>query len=296
MRVLSIAAAILLAATMPRFVYADMKVTLVGSGGGPNIYLDRSGPSILVEAGDERLLFDCGRGTTIRLTQLGVPLNEVIKVFLTHLHSDHVVGLSDLLLTPWATTHAEDRRETPLEVWGPTGTKNMMSHLQQAYSFDIDGRISRLSPEGIAVHNHEIEEGVIFERGGVMVTAFLVDHGSNAPAFGYRVDYDGNAVALSGDTRFSENLIRFSEGVDVLIHEAMVAEHPAIRSHTTFAEAGEVFSRVNPKLAVFAHAASITPDSVARTREKFSGRLVDGTDMMTIEVGDSIAVHEYVDE
>ena len=294
MRSLSFTVVILLAAAIPRFAHAEIKVTLVGSGGGPNVYRDRWGPSILVEAGDERLLFDCGRGVTIRLTQLGVPLNEVTKVFLTHLHSDHIVGLSDLLLTPWARTRSEDRRITPLEVWGPAGTDSLMSHLQQAYSFDIDVRSAsgRLSQEGIVVQSHEIEEGVIFERRGVTVTAFLVDHGRTATAYGYRVDYDGYAVALSGDTRFSENLIEFAEGVDVLIHEAMIAEHPAIGSHTSFAEVGEVFRRVDPRVAVFAHATSMTPTSVRLTREIFSGRLVDGTDMMTIEIGDSVTVHE----
>lgn len=295
MRTLCVAVAILLASTTPRLAEAEIKVTIVGSGGGPNVYLDRWGPSVLVEAGGERLLFDCGRNVTTRLTQLGVPLNEITKVFLTHLHSDHVIGLSDLFLTPWARTNPEERRNTPFEVWGPTGTEGLMGHLQQAYSWDIDGRNAsgRLDPQGSVVRTREIEEGVVFERNDVTVTAFLVDHGRNTPAFGYRLDYGEYAVALSGDTRFSENLIKFSEGVDVLIHEAMVADHPAIGSHTSFAEAGEVFRQVNPGLAVFAHATSMTPNSMARTRESFSGRVIDGTDMMTIQIGESIDVYPY---
>jgi ribonuclease Z len=122
----------------------------------------------------------------------------------------------------------------------------------------------------------------------------VVEHARPGTAFGYRVDYGEYSVAVSGDTRFSENLIEFSEGVDVLVHEAMVAGHPAIRGHTSFTEAGEVFSRVNPRLAVFYHATSMTPDSIERTRERFSGRVVDGTDMMTIQVGESIDVYPYV--
>src|SRR5690349_1929125 len=93
---------------------AILKVTIVGSGGGPAVNVQRFGPSILVDAADQLLLFDAGRGATIRLAQLGIPLERVDKVFLTHLHSDHVIALPDLFLTPWASTAA---RRTPFEVW-----------------------------------------------------------------------------------------------------------------------------------------------------------------------------------
>ena len=94
--------------------------------------MSRFGPSILVEAGKEKLLFDCGRGATQRLYQLKIPFNEISMLFLTHLHSDHTVGIPDLWLTGWVMG-----RSTPLPVWGPEGTKAMMEHLQQAYAFDI---------------------------------------------------------------------------------------------------------------------------------------------------------------
>src|SRR5271169_3180729 len=110
---------------------ADFKVTLLGTG-SPDLRMDRFGPSILVEAGNEKLLFDCGRGATLRIQQLGISWNEISALFLTHLHSDHTVGIPDLWLTGWLLGRA-----VPLRVWGPAGTKAMMAHLREAFQFDI---------------------------------------------------------------------------------------------------------------------------------------------------------------
>ena len=112
----------------------NLKVTLLGTG-APRPVMERLGPSILVEAGKEKLLFDCGRGATMRLYQLKIPFDDLNALFLTHLHSDHIVGISDFYLTGWILG-----RSTPLRVWGPAGTADMMSHLEQAYQFDIHVR------------------------------------------------------------------------------------------------------------------------------------------------------------
>jgi ribonuclease Z len=118
-----------------------------------------AGISTLVEAGGERLLFDAGRGAMSRLVEAGFPMNAVTKVFLTHLHSDHVVELPDLLLSPWS---AVPERRMPLEVWGPDGTRDMMRHLEEAFAFDIHMRRDvdeRFSRDGIKVVAHDIGEG-----------------------------------------------------------------------------------------------------------------------------------------
>lgn len=281
----------------------DLKVTLLGTG-YPHPGIDRFGPSILVEAGKEKLLFDCGRGTTQRIEQLKVPFAEVDALFLTHLHSDHVVGIPDLWLTGWV-----QGRKVPLRVWGPAGTKRMMSHLEQAYQFDIHIRRDvdeKLPARGIAVLEKDIEQGVVYENEGIKVTAFLVDHGPVKPAFGYRVDFAGHSVVLSGDTRYSENLIRFSQGADVLIHEvidpdAFRLKNPSfsaervqsvIAHHTTPEQAGTVFARVKPKLAVYSH---VVPGDAANliplTRKTYAGPLEVGEDLMSIEIGEGVEVH-----
>jgi len=199
-----------------------LRVTILGSGGGPSVDTQHYGPSVLVEAGEGLLLFDAGRGARLRLHEIDVSSARVNRLFLTHLHSDHVVSIPDLLLTGWA-----DGRSVPFEVWGPNGTQLMMDNLLEAFQLDIRMRRDvdeRLPPEGITVLSTNIEEGVVFEDGELTVTAFAVDHGQVEPAYGYRVDYGDHSVALSGDTRFSENLIEAARGVDVLVHEAIDAE------------------------------------------------------------------------
>src|SRR6185295_9032016 len=155
--------------------------------------------------------------------------SSISRVFLTHLHSDHVLQLPDLLLTGWVGAPGGSvqggsvpGRAVPLEVWGLDGTRDMMSALEKAFAFDIHIRRDvdeKFSADGIRVRSHDIKEGVVLDEDGVKVTAFLVDHAPIVPAFGYRVDYHGHSVVLSGDTRLSENLIRHAKGVDVLIHE-----------------------------------------------------------------------------
>lgn len=279
-----------------------MKVTLLGTG-NPRPRIDRFGPSILVEAGKETLLFDCGRGATIRLSQASVPFSSVTALFLTHLHSDHVVGLPDLWLTGWIMG-----RHVPLQVWGPTGTVDMLKGLEQAYAFDVHMRRDvdeQIPAQGAVLMGKDIGEGVVYENNGVKVTAFLVDHGPVRPALGFRVDYQGHAVVLSGDTRPSENLIKFSRGTDLLVHEVFDPEAyrevgnsltPEQRKrvqehHSTPEEAGTVFTKVAPRLAVYSHIAPPdVPDVVPHTRKTYSGPLEVGEDLMTIEIGEQVRV------
>jgi ribonuclease Z len=281
----------------------NFKVTLLGTG-YPRPVIERFGPSILVEAGKEKLLFDCGRGATQRLYQLKFPFSEATALFLTHLHSDHVVGIPDFYLTGWIFG-----RNTPLRVWGPTGTAEMMSHLEQAYEFDIHMRRDvdeKLPAQGAVVRARDIEQGVVYQNNGVKVIAFTVDHSPVKPALGYRVDYAGHSVTLSGDTRFNENLIHFAEGTDLLIHEVLdpdaysASDHTytpeqkqkVIDHHTTPEQAGTVFSRVKPRLAVYSHIVPFDATGlVAQTRKTYSGPLEVGEDLMSIEIGDTVKVH-----
>ena len=134
----------------------DIRVTLLGTASGPRAFVDKAGISTLVEAGGERLLFDAGRGFMQRLVQAGFPMNAVTKLFLTHLHSDHIIGVPDLMLTPWS---AAPERKVPLEVWGPDGTRDMMRHLERAFAFDIHMRRDvdeSFSPDGIKMVAHDI--------------------------------------------------------------------------------------------------------------------------------------------
>jgi ribonuclease Z len=291
---------------------STLRVMLLGTRGGPAID-QRSGIGTLIVAGPERLLFDVGRGVPTAMSRMGIVPADVTKVFLTHLHSDHVIALPELYLFPWAS----QGRTTPFEVSGPVGTKAMMQNLQKAFAFDI--RIRRDVDEkfpasGITALATDIREGIVYQANGVTVTAFLVDHGPVQPAFGYRVDYRERSVVLSGDTRPSENLVKFAKGADLLIHEvgARSKQDPIFTGppdellpnsrltrglvkkildhHTDPLEAGTIFGRVKPKLAVFSHypggAATILP----LVRQTYAGPLEFGEDGMTIDVGETVNV------
>ena len=281
----------------------EIKVTLLGTG-TPVPAMNRFGPSILVEAGGQTFLFDAGRGAMQRLAQLRVRWQDVDALLLTHLHSDHVVGFPDLWLTGWLVGSGRDR---PLRVWGPRGTKRMMAHLEQAYDFDIRIRLydDRTTPDGAVILAEDMNEGVVFEKGGLTITAFEVDHTPVRPAFGFRVDYGSRSVVLSGDTRVSENLIRHAEGADLLVHEVASPESfrragvsperakQVIAHHVTPEQAGEVFARTRPRLAVYSHivqADASEEDLIPPTRRTYSGAVEVGEDLMVILVGEKVEV------
>lgn len=228
-----------------------IEVTLLGTG-TPNLKLDQLGPSTLVRVGSSYLLFDCGRCTLLRINQAGVDPVHVSKVFLTHLHSDHVVGLPDLWLTGW-----EMGRPQTLQLYGPKGTTELSLGLVKAFKADVEGR--QMAPQSLrgefsGIDVTEVEEDVINVGDSVKVTCFLVDHGSFKPALGYRIDYKGCSVVLSGDTRYSENLVKCSMGVDVLIHNAWIVTEGsgsvALELVASPEEAGRVCNVVKPRLAV----------------------------------------------
>jgi ribonuclease Z len=275
--------------------------------GAPPPRLDRFGPSTLIEVGSDKFIIDAGRGAMQRLFQLGISFSEITGMFLTHHHSDHVVGFPDLWLTGWIG-RPWGKRNQPLQVWGPQGTKQMMEHLPQAFAVDIRVRSKHYPLEGIELMAQEIKEGVVLERDGIKVTAFEVDHGGeDLPAYGYRIDYRGHSAVLSGDTTFNENLIRHAQNADVLVHEVTAVAGTAAESpeqlkrigsnHTTPEQAGEAFLRVQPKLAVYNHlllfGGATAQDLIPATRKKYSGPLVVGEDLLQILIGERIETRHF---
>ena len=281
----------------------DIKVTLLGTGTPPPL-MERFGPSILVQADSETLLFDAGRGCLQRLRQINVTYDKISALFFTHLHSDHVVGLPDLWLTGWLVS----QRTKPLNVFGPTGTDEMITHLQKAFAFDIKTRIEndKQLKEGSKLLVKEIQQGVIYEKNGVKVIAFKVDHYPNIPSFGYRIEYKGHSVLLSGDTRYSQNLITFAKPTDLLIHEVVVApdtmgktdpRYNILMQHTTPEQTAKVFNEVKPRLAVYSHISKLygqtEEDILKRTKTHYSGALIMGEDLMSFSISDTVSISKW---
>ena len=266
-----------------------MKVTLLGTG-TPFPNAERFGSAILVEGAGTKLLFDCGRGVVIRLTQAGVSPKQIDALFLTHLHSDHVVGIPDLWLSGWLLG-----RTKPLPIWGPQGTSSMAKHLAQAFAFDIRIRQTAPNPlpaKGVEIDAKEIEQGEIYNDGSTRVSAFPVDHGTVKPAFGYRVDSAGHSVVISGDTKFCQTLVDFASGADCLIHAAWSAggKNPVPQSKRSIAsaeDAARAFAIVKPKLGVVYHYKDEEGLGGA-VRKEYDGPFVTARDLMVINIGKTV--------
>jgi ribonuclease Z len=270
---------------------------------------DRFGPSTLIEAGDQTLLIDAGRGATMRLFQLEIPIGRIDALLLTHFHSDHTVGIPDLWLTGWLSSHFGNRRK-PFNVIGPVGTGTLMHHLEAAYGCDIEIRVEdeKLAREHAAIAVKEfMEDGIVYQAGDLRVVAFTVDHGDAIkPAYGYRIEYQGRVAVISGDTRYNANVLRYGQGADLLIHEVAMARpellgeayiRRILNHHTSPQEAGRVFAQTRPKLAAFTHLVMLASDKVtaptvdelvAATRETYNGPLEVGEDLMSFEIGETV--------
>lgn len=198
------------------------RVILLGTG-MPRPDPEASGPATAVVVDSMVLLFDAGPGVMRRIAAAGLPINGVTAAFITHLHSDHTLGLPDLYLTTWVMG-----RHQAMRVYGPPGLRAMSDHILAAWREDEEIRTRGLEREpanGFAVDVQEITGGTVFDSAGVRVTAIPVLHGDWQYAFGYRIDTPDRHIVISGDTRYSSALEEAARDVDLLIHEA----YPAVK-------------------------------------------------------------------
>lgn len=190
--------------------------------GSPVPSRERGEACTAVIAGGRLFIFDAGENAARTLTLMGMPLGKVEGVWLTHLHTDHFQGLGNLALQRWAGTGAT----TQLAVFGPEGVREVATGLNMAYRIDSTYRIAHhgeatVPPTGFGLTASAIAPGVIYDKGGVRITAFAVDHRPIVPAYGYRIDFEGHSVTLSGDTAPTPGLIAAAKGSDLLVAEAL---------------------------------------------------------------------------
>ena len=211
-----------------------LHVYVCGSG-SPMPDANRAGPCLAVLAGNQAFVFDAGSGSIRKLGRMGFPMPKIQAAFLTHLHSDHIDGLGELLLQAWVA----GGRAAPLPVYGPAGTDQVIAGFNSAYTNDQGYRVAHhgaqiVQPGGFggAAQIITLADGtdsqVVYESSGVKITVIRVNHAPISPAFGYRIDYKGRSVALSGDTVYSPSFVAASKGADVMLHEALNKEMIAV--------------------------------------------------------------------
>ncbi len=287
-----------------------MKLTLLGTG-TPIPDPARRGPGQVVEVGDSLLLVDCGSGVVHRLIEAGYrrevrgPVRPAIAcIALTHLHSDHIVGLPDVLWTAWIMRWWD----APPPVVGPPGTARLVAGLLEAFAYDVRVRMAgeRLQRAWLVPPVVEVEEGWRMEGDGWRLSAFRVDHAPVDQAFGFRVDADAGSVVISGDTRASENLIRHAQGADLLVHEvyhkqaalalsrtltdpdAIARRQTILSYHTPSDEVGKVALRAEVGRLVLTHLLlyGADPDALrAEVERDFPRPVIVGADLQTFTIG-----------
>ncbi len=282
---------------MPRDLSIGTHVVLLGTG-TPNADPGTSGPATAVLVDGRAYLVDAGPGLVRRAAAAaaqygieGLTGSHLDIVFLTHLHSDHTVGLPDLIHTPWV-----GEREAPLMVFGPDGTEAMAEHLTSAWSADIENRLSGrqpVTPDGWRIEAVDIDPGVVYEDDRVRVTAIAVPHTGWPEAYGYRFDTADRSVVISGDTAPTEAIVEACGGCDVLVYEVYSSATFRGRStawqsyhaqaHTSTVELAGLASRARPGILVLHHqlAWGATPDEMLGEIRSagYEGRLAYGRDL-----------------
>lgn len=243
-------------------MWAMIEVTLLGTG-SPIPDPDRAGPSTLIRAGDQTFLVDCGRGVLQRLAAAGSGAPQLTALLLTHLHSDHIADLGDVLITRWIGTFSPD--PAPLPIIGPPGTADVVEAMLAAFGHDISYRLEHHADltEPPRVQVHEYTDGTVWDEAGVQVRVAPTDHRPVAPTIAFRVDHSGASVVLAGDTVPCATLDALTSGAGALVHTAirrdLIDAVPLQRVrdicdyHSTVEQAADTAARAGVGILILTH-------------------------------------------
>lgn len=271
------------------------KVVVLGTG-NPSVDPERWGPAVAIIVNERAYLVDCGPGIVRRAAAAekkgfaALQAKELNIVFITHLHSDHTLGYPDLIFSPWVLG-----RMNPLEAYGPHGLKHMTSHIEKAWSEDVQVRrrgLEQANATGFKVNVHEIRPGVVYRDENVTVTAFPVKHGIWKEAFGYTFKTRDRKIVISGDTAPTDEIVKACDGCDVLLHEVYNPHGDELNDphwkeyfrtfHTSPAELADIAGRARPKLLVVYHQVLEKlpeQDLVDQIAHEYSGNWVSAKDI-----------------
>ncbi len=293
------AAVCLIALLVPsgRATAQSSRTTVIVLGSGTPIPdPERFGPAVAVVVDSVAYLFDAGSGVVrhaaavAKAGVIALQAPRLERLFLTHLHSDHTMGLNDVLFTPWI-----QGRRVPLDLYGPPGTTRLVQGILDGNSEDIAERLASAGGPAAGAYQatiHEIAPGIVYQDARVAVRAFSVPHSAWKYAFGYRIDTPDRSIVISGDARANDAIERECNGCDILIHEvysnAGFATIPAVRqpyhaqAHTSATQLGDIATRARPRLLVLYHQlffGASDEQLLAEVRARFKGRVVSAHDL-----------------
>ncbi len=246
-----------------------LHVILCGAG-GPLPAPNASGPCVAIIAGTQLLVVDAGTDGVRNLARMGYAVGDIESVLLTHYHSDHIDGLGELGTLRWAGGD----NTLPLPVYGPTGVERVVEGFNIAYAQDSQFRhahhgdaVAPLSGAGLTARPFQMPEmgalTVVYESGELRVTALAVDHTPVAPAVGYRFDYKGRSALITGDTVKHDNIERFAQGVDLLVHEALAPNLVSMMHEAAVKNGNSILARITTDILDY-HASPMDAAQTAR--------------------------------
>lgn len=275
-----------------------IEVTLLGTG-SPIPDPERAGPSTLARAGDQMFLIDCGRGVLQRLAAVGSGANQLSALLLTHLHSDHIADLGDVIITRWVSTFTPEA--PPLPIIGPPGTAEVVDATLRAFGHDIGYRIAHHAdlsgPPRVEVH--EYTDAVVWDRGGVQIRVAPTDHRPVTPTIAFRIEHGGASVVAAGDTVPCPSLDALAEGAGALVHTVIRKDlidrlpQQRIRDicdyHSSVQEAAATATRAGVGILILTHyvpgiAAGTEDDWRALAASEFDRQIELGDDLHRVEV------------
>ena len=271
-------------------------VTFLGTG-TPRPNIEKLGPSLLIKNQEQQILIDIGRGTSLRISQIGNDYSNINEIYISHFHFDHVVGLADF----WLTSNLWQKKLDTF-VYGPDGVEKFCKNIMDTYQMDLKYRYKNEKYSRLNCISFKNKESLLDDE-KISIHSFANDHGHIDNSYGFKISYKGNNIVYSGDTTISKNVINNAKNVDILIHEIIGANKKILdnnkklrevaSTHTTIEQMISVLKQTNPKLTILNHALlfGISENNVLKIiKENYTGDVIFAKDLMSIDIGKEINI------
>ena len=271
-----------------------VNVTFLGTG-TPRPDINKLGPSILLKYKEHEILFDVGRGTTLRLDQINNNYTKIHNIYISHMHYDHIVGLADF----WLTSNLWQKNKNT-NVYGPEGIKEFCKELKKSYAKDLDYRYKK---NGISELNCINHKDIKKYDNTLSIKTFENDHGHIENSYGFKIKFGNKKIVYSGDTTYSKNVVENSKNADILIHEIMsVSEkifdknkrlRAVARTHTNINQLVRILNKARPKLTILNHALLFGVKEkyvLSEIKKGYDGNVIFANDLMSIDLGNEINI------